>query len=62
MTYAKGKEMDGKTFSKLAKDCKIINKQCTATDIDLIFAKVKSGPAARKIALKEFMAGLELCA
>ena len=30
--------MDGKTFAKCAKDCKIINKKCTNTDIDLIFA------------------------
>ena len=34
-------EMDGKTFVKLAKDCKILDKKLTATDIDLIFAKVK---------------------
>lgn len=54
--------MDGKTFSKFAKDCKVMNKQCTSTDIDLIFAKVKAGPAARKISGQEFMAALELCA
>lgn len=58
-TFAKGKEMDGKTFSKFAKDCKIIDKKCSATDIDLIFAKVKSGPSARKIVYAEFMNGLE---
>ena len=34
-------EMDGKTFAKLAKDTKILDKNLTATDIDLIFAKVK---------------------
>ena len=34
-------EMDGKTFAKFAKDCKVLNKKCTTTDIDLIFAKVK---------------------
>ena len=33
------KEIDGKTFAKLAKDCHVINKACTATDIDLIFSK-----------------------
>jgi len=34
--------MDGKTFAKLAKDCKILDKKLTATDIDLVFAKVKT--------------------
>jgi hypothetical protein len=41
-------EMDGKTFAKMAKDTKILDKNLTATDIDLIFAKVKD-KAARKI-------------
>ena len=40
--------MDGKTFSKFAKDCKVINKKCTATDIDLIFARCKAS-GGRKI-------------
>ena len=41
--------MDGKTFAKVAKDTKILDKtKLTATDIDLIFAKVKD-KAARKI-------------
>ena len=43
-------EMDGKTFAKMAKDTKILDKALTATDIDLIFAKVKD-KAARKIHL-----------
>ena len=34
--------MDGKTFAKLAKDCKILDKKLTSTDIDLIFAKCKA--------------------
>jgi hypothetical protein len=41
-------EMDGKTFAKMAKDTKILDKALTATDIDLIFAKVKD-KTARKI-------------
>jgi len=53
--------MEGKTFAKFAKDCKVINKKCTGTDIDLIFAKIKD-KSARKITLPQFMAGLELCA
>jgi len=54
-------EMDGKTFAKFAKDCDILNKKCTTTDIDLIFAKVKD-KHARKIILAQFKAALELCA
>lgn len=34
--------MDGKTFVKLAKDCKIVDKKLSANDIDLIFAKCKA--------------------
>jgi len=48
-TFSQGApEMDGKTFAKMAKDCKVLNKKCTNTDIDLIFAKVKER-SARKI-------------
>ena len=34
-------EIDGKTFAKIARDCKIINEKCTIIDIDIIFAKSK---------------------
>jgi len=54
-------EMDGKTFAKMAKDCKILDKNLTATDIDLIFAKVKD-KTARKINYTQFQAGIEACA
>jgi len=37
----KEKTMEGKSFAKVAKDCKLIDKKVTATDIDLIFAKIK---------------------
>jgi len=40
--------MDGKTFAKVTKDCHLIDKKLTPTDVDLIFAKVKD-KAARKI-------------
>lgn len=53
--------MEGKTFAKFAKDCKVLNKKLTGTDIDLIFAKVKD-KTARKINYAQFVAGLELCA
>jgi hypothetical protein len=35
------KTMDGKSFAKLAKDTKLLDKKLTATDLDLIFAKIK---------------------
>lgn len=33
-------EMDGARFAKLAKDCKLLDKKFTATDVDLTFSKV----------------------
>jgi hypothetical protein len=54
--------MDGKTFAKMAKDTKILDKaHLTATDIDLIFAKVKD-KTARKINVAQFSKGIEECA
>ena len=53
--------MDGKTFAKMAKDCKILDKHLTATDIDLVFAKVKD-KAARKITYPQFEKGIAECA
>ena len=34
--------MDGKSFAKMCKDTKLIDKKLTATDVDLIFAKSKA--------------------
>ena len=56
--FASGKEMDGKTFAKFTKDCKLINKKCTTTDVDLIFSKVKER-TARKINFQQFLAACE---
>lgn len=53
--------MEGKQFAKLIKDIKILDKKVTATDIDLIFAKIKD-KAARRISFDEFMNGLDLVA
>jgi len=53
--------MDGKTFAKFSKDCKILDKKLTATDIDLIFAKIKD-KSARKINFTQFNKGVEECA
>src|SRR5690349_12216523 len=54
-------EMDGRQFAKLAKDCAILDKKLTPTDIDLIFAKVKA-KTARKITYEQFEHALEHCA
>ena len=40
-------DMDGKAFAKLAKDLKLLDKKLTATDVDLIFSKVKERTARR---------------
>lgn len=42
-------DMDGKTFAKVAKDCHLIDAKLTATDVDLIFAKIKTSSAVRTI-------------
>uniref|UniRef100_A0A3B4WAA6 Tubulin polymerization-promoting protein family member 3 n=1 Tax=Seriola lalandi dorsalis TaxID=1841481 RepID=A0A3B4WAA6_SERLL len=41
-TKATGKELNGKNWAKLCKDCKIIDgKNITGTDVDIVFSKVK---------------------
>lgn len=41
-TKATGKEMNGKNFAKLCKDCNITDgKNVTTTDVDIVFSKVK---------------------
>ncbi|KAL4432502.1 hypothetical protein ABPG74_013356 [Tetrahymena malaccensis] len=52
-------DMDGKTFAKFAKDCGLLDKKLTATDIDLIFAKVKTSSAVRTITFAQFEKGLD---
>ena len=59
--FAAGPEMDGKTLAKLAKDTKILDKKLSATDIDLIFAKVKD-KTARKINYAQFEKAVHECA
>jgi hypothetical protein len=53
--------LDGKSFAKLIKDCKLIDKTFTATDVDLMFAKVKS-VAGRRITSQQFDEALHLIA
>jgi len=51
-------DMDNKSFAKLAKDLKLLDKKLTATDVDLIFNKIKER-TARRITFDQFMSGLE---
>lgn len=50
--------MDGKTFAKLAKDTKLLDKKLTATDVDLMFAKIKTKDL-RTITFEQFKKGVE---
>ena len=52
------KTMDGKSFAKLAKDTKLIDKKLTNTDVDLIFARVKD-KSERRITYAQFANGLQ---
>lgn len=57
-TKATGKEMNGKNFVKLCKDCRIIDgKNVTATDVDIVFSKVKA-KTARVITFEQFSQAL----
>lgn len=53
-TKARGKEMNGKNFVKICKDCNIIDgKNVTMTDVDIVFSKVKV-KSARVITFEQF--------
>ncbi|KAK0134564.1 Tubulin polymerization-promoting protein [Merluccius polli] len=57
-TRATGKEMHGKNWSKLCKDCSVIDgKSITLTDVDIVFTKVKK-KSCRNITFDEFKAAL----
>ncbi|XP_030015950.1 tubulin polymerization-promoting protein family member 3 [Sphaeramia orbicularis] len=61
-TKATGKEMNGKNWAKLCKDCKIIDgKNVTSTDVDIVFTKVKQ-KTSRVITYEEFQKALEMLA
>uniref|UniRef100_A0A673JWK9 Tubulin polymerization promoting protein n=1 Tax=Sinocyclocheilus rhinocerous TaxID=307959 RepID=A0A673JWK9_9TELE len=58
-TRATGKDMNGKNWSKLCKDCGIIDgKGITLTDVDIVFSKVKN-KSARTITYSQFKEALE---
>nr|XP_046254564.1 tubulin polymerization-promoting protein family member 3 isoform X2 [Scatophagus argus] len=56
---ASGKELNGKNWAKLCKDCKITDsKNVTSTDVDIVFSKVKQ-KTSRIITYEEFLRALE---
>merc|ERR1712187_179618 len=59
LSFADGRlDMDQKAFVKLCKDCELVDKKFTATDADLIFAKVVT-KGQRRINYEQFCSGLE---
>lgn len=45
-TRASGREMHGKNWSKLCRDCQVIDgRNVTVTDVDIVFSKIKCVPA-----------------
>mmetsp|Transcript_47800 Transcript_47800/g.116365 ORF Transcript_47800/g.116365 Transcript_47800/m.116365 type:complete len:158 (-) Transcript_47800:202-675(-) len=41
--FAGAGQMDGKSFAKMCKECGLLNRDFTSTDVDLLFAKIKTG-------------------
>lgn len=50
-------QLDGNMFAKLCKETKIINKSCTKTDADLVFARAKP-KGGRKLDWRAFREAL----
>ncbi|XP_076972884.1 tubulin polymerization-promoting protein [Tamandua tetradactyla] len=58
-TRASGREMHGKNWSKLCRDCRVIDgKNVTVTDVDIVFSKIK-GKSCRTITFEQFKEALE---
>ncbi|NXA55859.1 TPPP2 protein, partial [Nothocercus julius] len=61
-TAASGNDMTGKNFSKMCKECGVMDgKAVTSTDVDIVFNKVKT-KGARTITFAQFQQAMkELC-
>ncbi|KAG8512400.1 Tubulin polymerization-promoting protein [Galemys pyrenaicus] len=58
-TRATGREMHGKNWSKLCRDCQVIDgRNVTVTDVDIVFSKIK-GKSCRTITFEQFKEALE---
>ncbi len=55
------KEMNGRTFVKLFKDCKLLDKKLSSTSLDIIFSKVKT-KGKLKIKFEQFEKALVFAA
>jgi len=53
----KAGELDGAQYAKFCKECNLIGKTCTKTDVDLIFTKCKP-KGGRKLDVTAFKASL----
>lgn len=53
--------MDGKSWAKMCKDIKLIDKKLTGTDVDLIFAKSKA-KTDRRVTFDQWLTALGHCA
>eukprot|EP00961_Rhodomonas_salina_P032457 437796-Rhodomonas_salina.5 len=54
-------QMDSAYFTKLAKDCQLLDSKVTSTDVDLIFVKVKD-MQEKRITYDQFLVGLAILA
>lgn len=54
--YAKG-EMNGRTFVKIFKDCKLVDSKLSTTGLDIIFSKIKT-KGKLKITPAQFIKGV----
>lgn len=55
--FANTGEMDGRTFQKLVRDAGLLGKALTATDVDLIFTRVKH-VSTKKLIFDQFISAL----
>jgi len=59
--YSLGRDMDGKSFAKVLKDSRLLDRKLTAGDVDIIFVKA-AGKGQRRIDLQQFRSALILIA
>lgn len=53
--------MDGRSFGKIFKDSKLVDKKFTSTSLDIIFSKAKS-IKSKTITYEQFLNGVKLAA
>ena len=59
-SFSTGKaEMSNKEWLKVNKDCGLLDKKYTTTDVDINFSKIKS-KTSKSITFQQFLEGLKL--